>query len=64
MPLEFLLDIENRETMLWNFKGMDIPVPCYRYESRCIWGLSLMMLDELLDLIEGSNPRRKRLPGR
>jgi hypothetical protein len=35
-------------------------MPCYFYGGRCIWGLSLMMLDELMDLVEGKNPRRPR----
>ena len=58
VPLEFLLDTENREQMVWRYKGVEIPMPCYLYEERRIWGLSLMMLDELMDLIEGKNPRR------
>jgi 8-oxo-dGTP pyrophosphatase MutT (NUDIX family) len=58
VPLEFLIDADNREEMVWEYKGMEVPMPCYRYENRQIWGLSLMMLDELLDLIEGkSSPR-------
>ena len=61
VPLEFLLDTDNREKMTWEFKGIKIPMPCYRYGGRCIWGLSLMMLDELMDLIEGGdNPLRPR----
>jgi 8-oxo-dGTP pyrophosphatase MutT (NUDIX family) len=59
VPLEFLIDTSNREKMVWNYKGADIPVPCYKYKGRVIWGLSLMMLDELLNLIEGRNPKRK-----
>ncbi|MEH6515044.1 MAG: CoA pyrophosphatase [Halioglobus sp.] len=59
VPLEFLLDTANRETMVWERKGLKIPMPCYFYEGRRIWGLSLMMLDELMDLVEGSNPARK-----
>ena len=59
IPLEFLLDADNREDMVWEFKGVKIPMPCYFYGRRRIWGLSLMMLDELLDLVEGKNPRRK-----
>ena len=58
VPLEFLLDTDNREKMVWQYKGVEIPMPCYMYQGRRIWGLSLMMLDELLDLIEGRNPRR------
>ena len=59
VPLEFLLDTDNREEMMWEYKGGRFPVPCYWYGGRCIWGLSLMMLGELLDLAEGK--RRKRL---
>jgi hypothetical protein len=60
VPLEFLLDTDNREQMEWKYKGLKIPMPCYMYDGRCIWGLSLMMLDELMDLVEGKNPRRPR----
>ena len=58
VPLEFLLDLDNRQQMTWSFKGVDIPMPCYFYGKRRIWGMSLMMLDELLDLVEGSNKLR------
>ena len=58
VPLEFLLDTDNREQMVWNYKGLEIPMSCYMYQGRRIWGLSLMMLDELLDLVEGKNPKR------
>ena len=58
IPLEFLLDADNREEMVWEYKGVKLPMPCYLYGRRRIWGLSLMMLDELMDLIEGKNPRR------
>ncbi len=60
VPLEFLLDADNREKMTWKFKGLELPVPCYMYGGRCIWGLSLMMLDELMDVVEGRNPQRPR----
>jgi 8-oxo-dGTP pyrophosphatase MutT (NUDIX family) len=58
VPLEFLLDTDNRERMVWERTGVKIPLPCYFYEGRRIWGLSLAMLDELMDLVEGSNPQR------
>ena len=59
VPLEFLLDTDNREQMRWKYKGIEFPVPCYHFGERVIWGLSLMMLDELMDLVEGgSNPLR------
>ncbi|MDX1736081.1 MAG: CoA pyrophosphatase [Halioglobus sp.] len=59
VPLEFLLNEDNRGSMVWEFKGASIPLPCYWYEGRCIWGLSLMMLYELMDLIEGGRRLRR-----
>ena len=52
VPLEFLIDAENRQEMEWTFRGMKINLPCYFYEGRRIWGLSLNMLDELMGLLE------------
>ena len=60
IPLEFLLDTDNREDMVWERAGVKIPMPCYFYEGRRIWGLSLVMLDELMDLVEGRSARRPR----
>jgi 8-oxo-dGTP pyrophosphatase MutT (NUDIX family) len=58
IPMEFLMNENNREEMIWQYRGAEIPVPCYWYEGRCIWGLSLMMLGELLDLAEGIKRKR------
>jgi 8-oxo-dGTP pyrophosphatase MutT (NUDIX family) len=51
VPLAFLLDKANRSTLPWTFAGATITLPCYRYEGRVIWGLTLKMLDELLALV-------------
>jgi 8-oxo-dGTP pyrophosphatase MutT (NUDIX family) len=51
VPMDFLLERGNRETMQWKRDGVPIPMPCYYYRGRCIWGLSLRMLDELLELL-------------
>lgn len=59
VPLEFLLNNANRKTMSWQRKRLKLKMPCYFYGERRIWGLSLAMLDELMDLIEGSSGRRK-----
>ncbi|WP_235898753.1 NUDIX hydrolase [Parahaliea maris] len=59
VPLEFLLDTDQRETMSWQRKRLRMTLPCYIYNGRRIWGLSLMMLDELMDLVEGPNPQRR-----
>jgi 8-oxo-dGTP pyrophosphatase MutT (NUDIX family) len=58
VPLAYLLDPHNREQMTWEYQGTEFPMPCYIYQERRIWGLSLMMLDELLSLIEGASVKR------
>jgi 8-oxo-dGTP pyrophosphatase MutT (NUDIX family) len=58
VPLEFLLDTDNREEMVWERGGVKLRLPCYFYEGRRIWGLSLQMLDELMDIVDGKSPQR------
>ncbi len=53
VPLSFLLDRANRGDFLWNGRGFPLLMPCYRYEGRLIWGLTLTMLDPLLDALNG-----------
>lgn len=64
VPLEFLLDTDNREEMVWERNGIRLTMPCYFYEERRIWGLSLRMLDELMDVVAGKSPERRRWPRR
>ncbi len=52
VPLTFLLNKTNRQKMVWQRRGIEIPLPCYIYQGRRIWGLSLMMLNELLAVLE------------
>lgn len=52
VPLSFLMDPNNRERMVWLRGKVEIPLPCYMYQGRRIWGLSLMMLGELLTVLE------------
>jgi 8-oxo-dGTP pyrophosphatase MutT (NUDIX family) len=52
VPLDFLLDRGNRSRLTWTRLGVPIPLPCYRFEGRVIWGLTLGMVDELLELVE------------
>ncbi|MFK7830511.1 MAG: CoA pyrophosphatase [Congregibacter sp.] len=58
VPLEFLLDTDNREEMTWKRGAMKLRMPCYFYEGRRIWGLSLHMLDELMNVVAGESPER------
>jgi len=58
VPLEFLLDPGNREQMIWERGGVKLRLPCYFFEGRRIWGLSLQMLDELMDIVAGKSSQR------
>lgn len=53
VPLPFLLDRANRSSFTWVRKGLPLPMPCYTYLGRVIWGLTLKIVDELLELAEG-----------
>lgn len=50
IPLKFLADLRNRQTMRWRH----ITLPCYFYQQKRIWGLSLSMLDELIGIMDSS----------
>lgn len=52
VPLSFLADKTNRQQMEWQIKNMTLNLPCYFYRERRIWGLSLMMLDELVGAVK------------
>jgi len=51
IPLTFLADVSNRQPMPYKGHGMSLTMPCYVYDSKRIWGLSLAMIDELLRLL-------------
>lgn len=57
VPLPFLADRANRGTMRWRYHGLPVPLPCYRFEGRLIWGLTLKMVDELLSCLAKRRPR-------
>ena len=50
VPLSFLADSANRRQMTWRQLGVTWRLPCYDYEGRRIWGLTLLMLNELLKI--------------
>ena len=51
VPASFLADHRNRESMEYQRGGFSLELPCYRYQDRLIWGLTLGMVDELLSLV-------------
>ena len=50
VPVDFLADHGNRETMPYSRYGLSLELPCYRYDGHLIWGLTLGMADDLLRL--------------
>ncbi len=50
VPLSLFTDRSRRESMQWQYEGRDWTLPCYFFEGRRIWGLSLQMIDELLEM--------------
>lgn len=52
VPLAFLADTRNRDEMTWQRGKISLNLPCYHYEGRRIWGLTLKMLDEFLGVVK------------
>ena len=51
VPLHFLLDEANRELLERGWKGQKMETDSYLYTSYRIWGLSLIMIDEMMGLL-------------
>ena len=51
--IEFLLDDANRGLQQCDWRGEVLESDAFTYDGRLIWGLSLMMIDELLEIIGG-----------
>ena len=51
VPLHFLMDEGNREPLEWEWKGQKMETDSYLYDCYRIWGLSLMMIDEMMWLL-------------
>lgn len=49
VPFSYLLDRTNVEEMDYTRGEFDMKLPCYRYEGKVIWGLTLQMLSELIE---------------
>lgn len=49
LPLSHFKAPANRQTMLWKVRGTQIKMPCYWYQNYRVWGLSLRMIDDLLN---------------
>jgi 8-oxo-dGTP pyrophosphatase MutT (NUDIX family) len=51
VPLGFLADRENVSTLEWRRGDREVTLPCVNYQDHTIWGLTLLMVDELLALV-------------
>lgn len=56
VPLSFLADRGNRRIMRWKAAGMTWKLSCYFYQEHRIWGLTLLMLRELLRVYRNQQP--------
>lgn len=50
VPLKYLMDRSNRVPLKWQWKGEPQESDSYLYKGKRIWGLSLLMIDELLEV--------------
>ena len=50
VPLAFLSDRGNRSAFTWIRRGVPVPMPCFKYDGRVIWGLTLRIVEELLEV--------------
>lgn len=48
VPVSYFMDTGNRGVFSWNKFGRQMELPCYYYQDKKIWGLSLMMIDEFM----------------
>lgn len=63
VPLDQLLDGTGRSTMTWQREGVTATLPCVALGTHRLWGLTLRMVDDLLDRIDGKGTGLRRTPG-
>lgn len=60
VPFTYFADIKNRSIYSLEHKGRNIEMPCYRYQDRVIWGLTLSVVDEFVRLYGVDVPKWMR----
>jgi 8-oxo-dGTP pyrophosphatase MutT (NUDIX family) len=53
-PLANLCDPAKRETITWRVAGLPLPLPAVRVNGATLWGLSLMMVNELIKITQST----------
>ncbi|MDX1692178.1 MAG: CoA pyrophosphatase [Ketobacteraceae bacterium] len=48
IPLAYFQNPANRETMIWEIGPLKLRLSCYRYEGRLIWGLTYLMIQNVI----------------
>lgn len=48
VPLAYFKDPANRETMIWQVGPLKLRLPCVRYQGYMIWGLTYMMIQDVI----------------
>lgn len=61
VPLQYFADTQNRQLMHWNTGRVTWQMPCFFYDDCRIWGLTLLMLRELVQLVHGTHWRAMRI---
>ncbi len=47
IPLEFFNERQQRESLVWKQGKLSLKLPCYHYEDKTVWGLTLRMVDNI-----------------
>jgi 8-oxo-dGTP pyrophosphatase MutT (NUDIX family) len=50
IPLTFFSNESNRSSFTWVRRGIPLPMPCYSFAGRNVWGLTLRIVEELLEV--------------
>jgi 8-oxo-dGTP pyrophosphatase MutT (NUDIX family) len=51
VPVDFFLKDERKRTDIISFRGVTLHVPCYQFKQYEIWGLSAIILVDLMNLV-------------
>jgi 8-oxo-dGTP pyrophosphatase MutT (NUDIX family) len=62
VPVGRLLEGTGRSTMTWQREGVTATLPCVTLGEHRLWGLTLRMVDDLLDRIDGKGTGLRRTP--
>lgn len=56
LPLSHLVERSNRSTMDYDRRGTMVALPCYHWHGHLLWGLTLRILDEVVEILTGVPP--------